>query len=156
MVVTPEGRAKVLDFGIAKRVATVGAPTSSATLTGAGTISGTLACMAPELLRDQPADARSDIWALGVLLYELAAGRRPFAGGTAFELTSAILKDAPPPLPAKVPAALRVLILRCLARDPSDRFQRASDVVAASRRAIGWAAPSRSWRVVPRAAWRSF
>jgi eukaryotic-like serine/threonine-protein kinase len=131
VVVMPEGRAKVLDFGIARRVATVGAPTSSATLTGAGTISGTLACMAPELLRDQPADARSDIWALGVLLYELAAGRRPFAGDTAFELTSAILKDAPPPLPAKVPAALRGLIFRCLARDPSDRFQRASDVVAA-------------------------
>ncbi len=58
----------------------------------------------------------------GVLLYELAAGRRPFAGGTAFELTSAILKDAPPPLPAKVPAALRVLILRCLARDPVGSF----------------------------------
>ena len=87
--------------------------------------------MAPELLLDQPADARSDIWALGVLLYELAGGRRPFAGDTAFELTSAILKDAPPPLPAKVPAALRGLIFRCLARDPSDRFQRASDVVAA-------------------------
>jgi eukaryotic-like serine/threonine-protein kinase len=131
VVVTPQGRAKVLDFGIARRLPTVQAPVSSATLTSAGTISGTLACMAPELLRDQPADARSDIWALGVLLYELAAGRRPFAGDTAFELTSAILKDAPPPLPAKVPAALRVLILRCLARDPSDRFQRASDVVAA-------------------------
>ena len=131
VVVTPQGRAKVLDFGIARRLVTVGAPISSATLTGAGTISGTLACMAPELLRDQPADARSDIWALGVLLYELAAGRRPFAGDTAFELTSAILKDAPAPLPAKVPAALRGLILKCLARNPSDRFQRASDVVAA-------------------------
>jgi eukaryotic-like serine/threonine-protein kinase len=131
VVVMPEGRAKVLDFGIARRVATVGASTSSATLTDAGTISGTLACMAPELLRDQPADARSDIWALGVLLYELAAGRRPFAGDTAFELTLAILKDAPPPLPANVPADLRALIFRCLARDPSDRFQQASDVVAA-------------------------
>ena len=141
VVVTPQGRAKVLDFGIARRLATLGAPASPATLTGAGTISGTLACMAPELLRDQLADARSDIWALGVLLYELAAGRRPFAGDTAFELTSAILKDAPPPLRAPVPTALRVLILKCLARDPSDRFQRASDVVAALEQSV---APGRA------------
>ena len=131
VVVTPQGRAKVLDFGIARRASTVGAATSAATLTGAGTISGTLAYMAPELLRDQPADTRSDIWALGVLLYELAAGRRPFAGDTPFELTSAILKDDPRPLPARVPAALRALILRCLARDPLHRFQKAAEVAAA-------------------------
>lgn len=131
VVVTPQGRAKVLDFGIAKRVTTIGAGTLSGTVSVAGTISGTLAYMAPELLRESPADARSDIWALGVLLYELASGRRPFVGGTAFELSSAILKDPVPELPATLPTVLRAVILRCLERDPHARFQKASDVVAA-------------------------
>jgi serine/threonine protein kinase len=131
VVVTPRGRAKVLDFGIARRLTAVGLRTVTGTLTEAGTISGTLAYIAPERLRDQPADARSDIWALGVLLYEMATGRRPFAGDTTFEVSSAILKDPPPPLPAKVPAHLRAVILECLEREPSNRFQQASDVVAA-------------------------
>jgi len=129
VVVTPEGRAKVLDFGIARRVDVVGAGVDSGTFAATGRISGTLAYMAPELLRDHQADARSDIWALGVLLYELAAGRRPFVGDTAFEVTSAILKDAPPLLAAKVPPALRTVILRCLERNPEARFERVSDVV---------------------------
>ena len=131
VVVTPQGRAKVLDFGIAKRVTTIGAGTLSGTVSEAGTISGTLAYMAPELLRESPADARSDIWALGVLLYELASGRRPFVGDTPFELSSAILKDPVPELPATLPPALRAVVLRCLERDPDARFQKASDVVAA-------------------------
>jgi eukaryotic-like serine/threonine-protein kinase len=131
VVVTPQGRAKVLDFGIAKRVTTIGAGSLSGTVSEAGTISGTLAYMAPELLRESPADARSDIWALGVLLYELASGRRPFAGDTAFELSSAILEDPVPELPATLPPALRAVILRCLERDPEARFQKASDVVVA-------------------------
>ena len=131
VVVTPQGRAKVLDFGLAKRVAGGGAIPQAGTLTQTGTIAGTLAFMAPELLRDQRADARSDIWALGVLLYEMASGQRPFLGGTPFEVTSAILKDTPPLLPPSVPAGLQSVIFRCLARDPDDRFQRASDLVAA-------------------------
>jgi len=131
VVVTAQGRAKVLDFGIARRLTAVGAGGGTGTLTEAGRITGTLAYMAPERLRDQPADARSDIWSLGVLLYELSSGRRPFAGDTTFDISSAILKDPPPPLPSKVPAGLRAVILRCLERDPHRRFQRASDVVAA-------------------------
>lgn len=131
VVMTPEGRAKVLDFGLARRTAVAGASSISGTWPQAGTIAGTPAYMAPELLRNEKADARSDIWALGVLLYEMASGRRPFAGETPFEVTSAILKDTPPPLPSQVPGALRMTIFRCLARDPDDRFQRASDLVTA-------------------------
>lgn len=131
VVVTRQGRAKVLDFGIAKRLTTSGVDVKTSTFIETGTISGTLAYMAPERLRDHPADARSDIWALGVLLYEMASGQRPFAGDTPFEMSSAILKDSPPPLPAKIPPGLRDVILKCLERDPANRFQQASDVVAA-------------------------
>ena len=101
VVVTPEGQVKVLDFGLAKRL--TGEDLADATtvsrqsLTEPGAVAGTLAYMAPEQLRGQPADARSDIWALGVVLYEMAAGKRPFQGQTGFELTSAILNQ---PLPA--------------------------------------------------------
>jgi eukaryotic-like serine/threonine-protein kinase len=135
VVLTPQGRVKVLDFGLAKRltddqlvdVTTV----TRQTLTAVGTVAGTLAYMAPEQLRGQPADARSDIWALGVVLYEMTGGRRPFEGKTGFEVTSAILTVAPPPLPASVPAPLAAVVDRCLAKDPDARYQRAAEVDAA-------------------------
>ena len=133
VVITPDGRAKVLDFGIARRAASAGAAPVSGTVTHAGTVAGTPAYMAPELLRDRQADARSDIWALGVVLYEMASGRRPFEGASPFEVTSAILNSAPAPLPRTVPAVLRSAIEHCLARNPDERFQRAADVAAALR-----------------------
>ena len=134
VVVTPARRAKVLDFGIARRLTTIGVSHGTGASTDANTISGTLAYMAPERLRGHTADARSDIWALGILLYEMASGQRPFAGDTAFEVSSAILKDSPPPLPTKVPTQLRNVILKCLQREPAHRFQQASEVVTALER----------------------
>jgi serine/threonine protein kinase len=135
VMVTPEGRAKVLDFGLAKQltgnelaeISTL----SQATLTQPGALGGTLAYMAPEQLRGMSADARSDIWALGVVLYEMAAGVRPFHGQTSFELSAAILSSSPRPLPTKVSAGLRALIERCLEKEPPRRYQRASEVHAA-------------------------
>ena len=129
VVVTPQGRAKVLDFGVAERGSpgTVGA--ASTTPIQAGRIAGTLSYMAPELLRGCEADVQSDIWALGVLLYELAVGRRPFIGKTSSELAAAIMAGVPPALPARVPANVRAVIVRCLAHDPKGRFERAADVV---------------------------
>lgn len=135
VVITPEGQAKVLDFGLAKPLAGeagVGTGTvTRQTLTEAGSVTGTLAYMAPEQLRGHAADARSDIWALGVVCYEMALGRRPFRGATPFALSAAILHDAPPPLPASVPAALASVIERCLMKEPGERYQQAFEVQAA-------------------------
>lgn len=133
VVVTPDGRTKILDFGLAKRQPPgelQEATRSQATLTEAGAIAGTLPYMPPEVLRGQEADARSDLWALGVMLYEMAAGVRPFQGQTTYELSSAILLQAPQPLPGDLPTALRSAIDRCLEKDPGKRYQLASEVRA--------------------------
>jgi serine/threonine protein kinase/Flp pilus assembly protein TadD len=133
VIITPEGRTKVLDFGLAKRLREVEAAEvtrSVGTLNEAGTIVGTLAYMAPEVLRGSPADARSDIWALGVVLHEAAAGSRPFHGQTSYDLTSAILRESPAD-PSRVPAPLHGVIHRCLAKEPGERYQRVGEVRAA-------------------------
>jgi hypothetical protein len=139
IVLTPEGRAKVLDFGLAKRVThDAGAETMTGAQTVAqpGMIAGTLAYMAPEQLRGQPADARSDVWALGVVLHQMATGTLPFPGDTAYEVSAAILHEPPMPLPETVPGALRAVIAHCLDKDPAHRHadgasvQRALDALA--------------------------
>ena len=132
VIIASTGTAKVVDFGLAKRVAdAASAPASQYLETQPGTVAGTIYAMAPEQLHGEPADPRTDVWALGVLLYEMAAGSPPFGGRTAFELTSAILRDAPAPLPPHVPVGLRRIVERCLAKDTAERYQRASDVRAA-------------------------
>jgi serine/threonine protein kinase/tetratricopeptide (TPR) repeat protein len=130
-VVTPEGRVKVLDFGLAAHLRDaqlLEATSSKAPLTESRVIVGTLPYLAPELLRGQAADVRTDLWALGVLLYEMASGSHPFRGQTGFELSSAILREAPAPLPASVPPGLRAVVLRCLEKSPDDRCQSAGEV----------------------------
>ena len=87
--------------------------------------------MAPEQLRGQRAQPPSDIWALGVVLYEMASGTRPFEGHTPFELSAAILNEAPAPLPPHVPPALRAVIARCLEKEPGQRYKTGSEVRAA-------------------------
>jgi len=133
IVITPEGFAKVLDFGLGRRIKPEAAADQTATSLEPGSSpgAGTLHYMAPEILRGDPADARSDIWSLGVVLYELAAGRRPFEGRTAYELSSSILHDAPPDLPPKTSLGLRAVIERCLAKLPVARYQHANEVRAA-------------------------
>jgi len=134
VVITPEGRAKVLDFGLAKRLREqdLDAVTrSQMSLTEAGAIVGTLHYLAPEALRGRPADERSDLWALGVMLYEMATGQLPFQGKTSFELTSGILREPPAPIPERVPAGLRGVIQRCLVKEPGERYQSAVEVRAA-------------------------
>jgi serine/threonine-protein kinase len=130
IVVNADGRAVVLDFGLAKKLPTAGAQSREPTVTRDG-LAGTLSHMAPEVLRGAPADVRTDIWALGVLLYELATGELPFTGRTPYETSSAILGDTPRPMATSVPLALRLVIERCLIKEPDGRYQRASDVRAA-------------------------
>jgi TolB-like protein/Tfp pilus assembly protein PilF len=136
VVVTPDGRLKVLDFGLAIEVRAKSIDEDTSTLsdpscaTSEGT-PGTLLYMAPELLRGDPADERTDIWALGVMLYEMASGERPFRGRTPYELSAAILTAPIPPAQSRVPDGLRAVIARCLSRDPSTRYRSASELRAA-------------------------
>jgi TolB-like protein/tRNA A-37 threonylcarbamoyl transferase component Bud32/Tfp pilus assembly protein PilF len=132
VVITPEGHAKVLDFGLAKRSdSSPDSATVAQVMTEPGVVVGTPAYMAPEVLAGASADARSDVWALGVILHEMAAGERPFAGNTAPSLTAAIIKDPPRILPPRITAALRGIVHRCLAKEPGQRYQSASEVRAA-------------------------
>jgi len=153
VVVTPEGQIKVLDFGLAKGLTTEelaeATTVSRQALIDPETVAGTLAHTAPEQLRGQPADARSDIWALGVVLYELATGKAPFQGQTGFELTSAILNEPLPPLPSSMPAPLAGVIDRCLAKEPGERYQQSSEVRAALE-AVASGQAGTAWRVVLR------
>jgi TolB-like protein/Flp pilus assembly protein TadD len=137
VIVTPDGRLKVLDFGLARQVShdemveATSMTQAPASLTAPGTVVGTLPYMAPEQLKGESADTRSDVWAVGVMLHEMATGRRPFQGNTPFELSSAILSQAPPPLPASVPAEMQAVIEHCLRKEPGQRYRRASEVHAA-------------------------
>src|SRR6185312_2697814 len=130
--------AKLMDFGLAKADATgavvAGVSLLTATspsLTERGTILGTFQYMAPEQIEGFEADARTDIFAFGVVLYEMITGQRAFTGNTHASLLSSILKDAPRPiieLQPLTPALLEHIISRCLAKDRDDRWQSASDL----------------------------
>ena len=118
-MISAENQVKLLDFGLASRVPAPDMETltrSRVVESSAEPLAGTLAYLATELLRGSVADKRSDVWALGVLFYEMAAGQLPFQGAIPFELTAAILEGSPAPLPPKLTMPLRAVIGRCLAR----------------------------------------
>ncbi len=131
---TSSGQLKVLDFGLAMNIKDTSfeGVTRSTTLDSGG-VAGTLAYLAPELLQGKAPDVRTDVWSLGVLLYELAAGAFPFQGRTGFELTTAILRESPAALPTNVTPGLRAVIMHCLSKEPEKRYQHASEIRAAWR-----------------------
>jgi serine/threonine-protein kinase len=131
IIVTREGRLKVLDFGLARHVAVDADEERTHSRAAVSTIAGTLPYMAPELLLGERPSFGTDIWALGVVLYELTAGRLPFAAAADAELSSAILRDPPTELTRSVPTTLRSVIHRALSKDPETRYQRASELMAA-------------------------
>jgi serine/threonine protein kinase/Tol biopolymer transport system component len=124
-----DGRVKVIDFGIADRALRPTDQTETHAALAPG-LAGTLSYLAPELLKGSTPDARSDLWSLGVLLFEMATGRLPFAGSGAPRLAAAILRDPPPALPSSLTTALSTVIEQCLAKEPSDRPASAAAVAA--------------------------
>lgn len=134
VVVTNEGRVKVLDFGLAKDVRGTGlgdATMTSDSRTQVGVVMGTPAYMSPEQTSGRPLDHRTDIFSMGVMLFEMSTGRRPFDGSSSAELVSAILRDTPPSVTdsrADLPSDLARIIRRCLEKDPRHRVQTARDV----------------------------
>jgi eukaryotic-like serine/threonine-protein kinase len=139
-VMLTKAGAKLMDFGLAKQAET--APLAAALtemtmeqskLTGEGTIVGTFQYMAPEQLEGKEADARTDIFALGELIYEMVAGKPAFAGKSRASLIASILTNDPPPitqLQPMTPATLERVVKKCLAKDPEERWQSASDLAS--------------------------
>jgi serine/threonine-protein kinase len=136
IMVTADGRVKVLDFGLASASETLEADPAGVTkpaLTQAGTILGTVPYMSPEQVEGKPLDPRSDLFSLGVVLYELLTGARPFKGDSSPALMSAILRDDPRPVRdqrAQVPDGVSHLIGECLRKSPRERVQTAGQVLA--------------------------
>jgi len=143
--ITPEGKLKVLDFGLAKvnstsraDVSNENSPTLTIGMTEAGMILGTAAYMAPEQAKGKIVDKRADIWAFGVVLYELSTGKRLFKGEDVSDTLASVLKDQPDF--DAVPARLRPLLMRCLEKDPKKRLRDIGDALTALEDSTG-AAP---------------
>jgi eukaryotic-like serine/threonine-protein kinase len=158
LFITTDGRVKILDFGLAKllRPDDKVAPGEHATVTAgtdAGTVLGTVGYMSPEQVRAQAVDARTDLFSLGAILYEMLSGTRAFHGDTPADTLSAILREEPQPLTATtaaVPPALERIVRHCLEKNPYERFQSARDLafdlseissVSSATSSIGVAAP---------------
>ena len=130
VLLTRDGRVKILDFGLAKATAQPAEPDATPTIaaTDPGTIVGTVAYMSPEQAKGQALDARSDQFSFGLMLYEMAAGKKAFQRDSAAETMTAIIREDAAPLPARITAPCRWVIDRCLAKDPAERYESTRDL----------------------------
>ena len=168
--IRPDGTAKVLDFGLAKAFGTdpatsasslANSPTLTARATELGVVLGTAAYMAPEQAKGRAVDRRADVWAFGVVFYEMLTGRRAFGGDDVTEVMAAVIRDTPDPaaLPAGTPPAVRRLLRRCLEKDARKRLRDMGDAGVELDEAMG--PPDRNdlspaiARAAPRATGRS-
>jgi serine/threonine protein kinase len=145
-IMLTKGGAKLLDFGLARATGLAGtagdlthSPTMTRPLTAEGSIVGTFQYMAPEQLEGKEADARSDIFSFGAVLYEMATGRRAFEGKSQASLIAAILEHEPAPISSlqpMAPASFERIVRQCLAKEPDDRWQTAGDL----KRELNWIA----------------
>jgi Tfp pilus assembly protein PilF len=147
VLLTPLG-VKVIDFGLARQEDA--GETTVAGVTAAGVVMGTVAYMAPEQAAGRPADARSDLWAVGMILFEILSGRLPYRGGGASAILAEILDPSSLALelPPGVPGEARRIVEKLLAKDPAERYQHADDV-AVDLRALGHEAQPRSAAIPP-------
>jgi len=128
---TPDGRLKILDFGLAQLMPHASDLGNTATLTQSHEVTGTLPYMAPEQLRGGVADARSDIWAAGAVLYEMATAHRPFEEKFASALAADIIHKTPPAprsVNPQLSSKLEAVILKCLEKEPANRYQSAPEL----------------------------
>ncbi len=130
VMVGDDGRLRVLDFGLARARRDAGELGTMTTMTASGVVVGTAAYMSPEQAQGRSVDAHSDVFSLGVVLYEMATGSRPFGGHSLLDIAASILRDPPPPFPrsCRLPVRVERIILRCLEKDPAKRYQAAADL----------------------------
>ena len=134
VIVTPGGDAKILDFGLARRKNPTEFDQQTLETISVDTrigLGGTLPYMAPEQIAGGEVTARTDIWSLGIVLYEMATGTRPFVGENLYLLCTSILRDTPSSARTRIPPGLETVISRCLEKEPARRYQRASEARAA-------------------------
>jgi serine/threonine protein kinase len=144
IMVTHEGNIKLLDFGLGRRIPRRGTAEVTSVclpLAEAGATAGTLPYLAPEVLRGSPTSVQSDVWALGVLLYQMATGELPFRGATPFELSMEIMVGTPPRL-AQLPEPLQSTLRRCLEKDATARIPQVGELASALEGNAPWAEPA--------------
>jgi eukaryotic-like serine/threonine-protein kinase len=129
LLVQPDGTVVLVDFGVARS-------TAATKLTGTGNVVGTALYMAPEQISGEPVSGATDVYALGALTFHCIAGHPPFEGDNALQIAFQQVHDEPPPLPEDVPAAVRALVDRALAKQPADRFPDAAAFAQAARAAV--------------------
>jgi len=150
VMITGGGAIKILDFGLAK-VATAGRIEDAVTAaqTRVGSFVGTTGYAAPEQFLGEPIDARTDVFSFGRLLYEMLTGRRPFQGVNAFDAATATVRDEPAAMSETIPAALRSIVMRCLAKAPEDRFANGGELLNALAADVTVGAPASALAALP-------